>query len=219
MTTTKTIRELVSQRERFDELKRKRFNHFGLLPVPESWMEEPEIKTMPLKHHKTKRPSVIYVIDSDTQRRTWYSFQIADNKHWKDWYAIGMEDCEVGHAWISATYSDWNDPDYEGVESRVTWYVSFAHDGSPQHEFWGWHINEVSVSHAYERKLRNKTPMTYQYECIDIDGKPVEFKITADGYHACQVNAKAKVDADPNLFPFSENSYFRSVMLVHMKGG
>ena len=215
MTTTKTI----SESKRFDELRRKNFNHFGLLPVPCSWMQEPEIQTMPLKHHKTKRPGVIYVIDSDTQRRTWYSFQIVENKHWKDWHAIGMEDCEVGHAWISATYSDWDDLDYEGVESRVTWYVSFAHDGSPQYEFWGWDIRQVSVSHAYERRLRDKTPMTYQYECIDIDGKSVKFEITANGYHACGVEAKAKVDKDPNLYPLSEKSYFRSVMLVHMRGG
>lgn len=209
----------ISKSKRFDELRRKRFNHFGLLPVPCSWMQEPEIQTMPLKHHKTKRPQVIYVIDSDTQRRTWYSFKIAENKHWKDWHAIGMEDCEVGRAWISATYSDWDDPDYEGVESRVTWYVSFAHDGSPQYEFWSWDIRQVSVSHAYERRLRNKKPMTYQYECIDIDGKLVKFEITANGYHACGVQAKAKIDADPNLYPFSKKSYFGSVMLVEIKGG
>ena len=189
------------------------FNNIGTLPVPSDWMLPPKVKTLPLRHHKTKKTNAIYVMDEDDMRkRTMYSFRLdtdceaAKRGVWKNWQAIGWEDCEVGHAWISATYDDYDDPDFEGVSSRVTWFVKFSHDGTPERytgdpngEFWGWNVEDVSVMHAFERTPRDKTPITYEYNCKDANGLPTTFEMTGNGQYDCEKKAKKKIDEDPNL--------------------
>ena len=195
------------------------FNNMGLLPVPCDWMLQPHIKTLALEHHKAKKPNVIYVMDEKKPRqRTWYSFRIVGVKPqvrnqqklerncWIDWHATGSEDLENGHAWISATYHDFDDPDFSGVSSRVTWQVQFNHDGTPERyrgdpngEFWGWIVIKVSVMHTYERTPRNKDPITYTYTCRNIRGEKVSFNMTGNGYFDCQKKAEEKVNSDPIL--------------------
>ena len=189
------------------------FNNIGTLPVPSDWMLPPKVKTLPLRHHKTKKTNAIYVMDEDDMRkRTMYSFRLdtdceaAKRGVWKNWQAIGWEDCEVGHAWISATYEDYDDPDFEGVSSRVTWFVKFSHDGTPERytgdpngEFWGWNVEDVSVMHAFERTPRDKTPITYEYNCKDSNGLPTTFEMTGNGQYDCEKKAKKKIEEDPNL--------------------
>ena len=189
------------------------FNNIGTLPVPSDWMLPPKVKTLPLRHHKTKKTNAIYVMDeNDMRKRTMYSFRLdtdceaAKRRVWKNWQAIGWEDCEVGHAWISATYDDYDDPDFEGVSSRVTWFVKFSHDGTPERytgdpngEFWGWNVEDVSVMHAFERTPRDKTPITYEYNCKDANGLRTTFEMTGNGQYDCEKKAKKKIDEDPNL--------------------
>jgi hypothetical protein len=189
------------------------FNNIGTLPVPSDWMLAPKIKTLPLRHHKSRKVGAIYVMNEDDMRkRTMYSFRLDTDCEaykrgvWKNWQAIGCEDCEVGHAWISATYEDYDDPDFEGVSSRVTWFVKFSHDGTPEKytgdpngEFWGWIVEDVSVMHAFERTPRDKTPITYEYNCKDSNGLPTTFEMTGNGQYDCEKKAKKKIDEDPNL--------------------
>jgi len=189
------------------------FNHVAELPVPCEWMIKPDIKVMPLRHHKSKKAGFVYVIDQkDNKTRTAYSFRFNNNSEalkrgvWQNWNAVGLCDCEFGYAWISATYEDWDDPDFEGVSSRVTWFVEFTHDGTPERykgdpngEFWGWIIKDVSVMHAYERTPRDKTPITYKYTCKDLTGEKVQFEMTGNGSHDCEKKAEKKVDEDSNL--------------------
>jgi len=189
------------------------FNHVAELPVPCEWMIKPDIKTMPLRYSKTKKKGNVYVIDEDDNKSiTAYSFRFNSNSEalkrnvWRNWHAIGWNDCEVGHAWISATYYDYDDPDFEGVSSRVTWFVEFTHDGTPERykgdpngEFWGWIIEDVSVMHAYERTPRDKTPVTYKYTCKDLTGEKIQFEMTGNGSYDCEKKAEKKVDEDPNL--------------------
>ena len=189
------------------------FNNIGILPVPSDWMLPPKIKTFPLRHHKSRKAGAIYVMDEDDMRkRTMYFFRLdtdceaAKRGVWRNWQAIGWEDCEVGHAWISATYDDFDDPDFEGVSSRVTWFVKFSHDGTPERytgdpngEFWGWNVEDVSVMHAFERTPRDKTPITYEYNCKDANGLPTTFEMTGNGQYDCEKKAKKKIDEDPNL--------------------
>ena len=189
------------------------FNNIGTLPVPSDWMLPPKVKTSPLRHHKSRKAGAVYVMDEDDMRkRTMYSFRLdtdceaAKRGVWRNWQAIGWEDCEVGHAWISATYDDFDDPDFEGVSSRVTWFVKFSHDGTPERytgdpngEFWGWNVEDVSVMHAFERTPRDKTPITYEYNCKDANGLPTTFKMTGNGQYDCEKKAKKKIDEDPNL--------------------
>tara|TARA_B100001113_G_scaffold314363_1_gene279907 strand:- start:155 stop:829 length:675 start_codon:yes stop_codon:yes gene_type:complete len=189
------------------------FNNIGTLPVPSDWMRPPKVKTSPLRHHKSRKAGAVYVMDEDDMRkRTMYSFRLdtdceaAKRGVWRNWQAIGWEDCEVGHAWISATYDDFDDPDFEGVSSRVTWFVKFSHDGTPERytgdpngEFWGWNVEDVSVMHAFERTPRDKTPITYEYNCKDANGLPTTFKMTGNGQYDCEKKAKKKIDEDPNL--------------------
>jgi hypothetical protein len=150
--------------------------------------------------------------EDDMRKRTMYSFRLDTDCEaykrgvWKNWQAIGCEDCEVGHAWISATYEDYDDPDFEGVSSRVTWFVKFSHDGTPEKytgdpngEFWGWIVEDVSVMHAFERTPRDKTPITYEYNCKDSNGLPTTFEMTGNGQYDCEKKAKKKIDEDPNL--------------------
>ena len=189
------------------------FNHVAELPVPCEWMIKPDIKTMPLRYSKTKKKGSVYVIDEDDNKSiTAYSFRFNSNSEalkrnvWRNWHAIGWNDCEVGHAWISATYYDFDDPDFGGVSSRVTWFVEFTHDGTPERykgdpngEFWGWIIEDVSVMHAYERTPRDKTPITYEYQCKNLAGERVNFKMTGNGAFDSEQKAKKKIDEDPNL--------------------
>tara|TARA_B100000579_G_scaffold193781_2_gene158349 strand:+ start:1127 stop:1807 length:681 start_codon:yes stop_codon:yes gene_type:complete len=191
------------------------FNNIGTLPVPgdSAWMLPPKVKTFPLRHHQSKKSGAIYVMDEDDMRkRTMYCFRLdtdceaAKRGVWKNWQAIGWEDCEVGHAWISATYDDFDDPDFEGVSSRVTWFVKFSHDGTPEKytgdpngEFWGWIVEDVSVMHAFERTPRDKTPITYEYDCKDSNGLSTTFQMTGNGQYDCEQKAKKKIDEDPNL--------------------
>ena len=193
------------------------FNNIGTLPVPSDWMLPPKVKTLPLRHHKSRKAGAVYVMDEDDMRkRTMYSFRLdtdceaAKRGVWRNWQAIGWEDCEIGHAWISATYYDFDDPDFEGVVSRVTWFVSFSHDGTPERytgdphgEFWGWRIKHVSVVHAYERTPRDKTPITYEYWCRNLAGERVAFKMTGNGQYDCEQKAKKKIEEDPNLSDYS----------------
>ena len=193
------------------------FNNIGTLPVPSDWMLAPKVKTLPLWHHKSRKAGAIYVMDEDDMRkRTWYSFLLDTDCEayrrgvWKNWHAIGWEDCEVGHAWISATYYDFDDPDFEGVSSRVTWFVNFTHDGTPERytgdphgEFWGWRVKDVSVMHAYERTPRDKTPITYEYWCKNLAGERVAFEMTGNGQYDCEEKAKKKIDEDSNLSDYS----------------
>tara|TARA_R100001594_G_scaffold29750_1_gene55423 strand:+ start:3603 stop:4277 length:675 start_codon:yes stop_codon:yes gene_type:complete len=189
------------------------FNNIGTLPVPSDWMLPPKVKTFPLRHHKSRKAGAVYVINEDDMRkRTMYSFRLDTDCEaykrgvWKNWYAIGCEDCEVGHAWISATYEDWDDPVFEGVSSRVTWFVKFSHDGTPEKytgdpngEFWGWIVEDVSVLHAFERTPRDKTSITYEYDCKDSNGLPTTFQMTGNGAFDCHQKAKKKIEEDPNL--------------------
>lgn len=193
------------------------FNNIGTLPVPEDFMPPPKVKTLPLRHHKSRKAGAIYVMDEDDMRkRTMYSFRLdtdceaAKRGVWRNWQAIGWEDCEVGHAWISATYYDFDDPDFEGVSSRVTWFVNFSHDGTPERytgdphgEFWGWRVKDVSVVHAYERTPRDKTPITYEYWCKNLAGERVAFEMTGNGQYDCEKKAKKKIDEDPNLSDYT----------------
>ena len=188
------------------ELHRIRFNNVGELPVPCDWMLKPDIKVMPLRYHKSKKTGTVYVLDEqDNKTRTKYSFRFNGNSEalkrnvWRNWHAIGWDDCEVGHAWISATYYDFDDPDFEGVSSRVTWFVNFTHDGDPYGEFWGWIIEDVSVMHAYERTPRDKTPITYEYQCKNLAGERVSFQMTGNGDFDSEQKAKKKIDEDPTL--------------------
>ena len=189
------------------------FNNIGTLPVPSDWMLPPKVKTFPLRHHKSRKAGAVYVIDEDDMRkRTMYSFRLENDCEaakrgvWRNWHAIGCEDCEVGHAWISATYEDWDDPVFEGVSSRVTWFVKFSHDGTPEKytgdpngEFWGWIVEDVLVLHAFERTSRDKTPITYEYNCKDSNGIPTSFQMTGNGAFDCHQKAKKKIEEDPNL--------------------
>ena len=189
------------------------FNNVGVLPVPFDWMLQPDIKTLPLRHHKSKKPDVVYVMDEDNPRkRTMYSFRFNANseslkrKVWQNWHAIGWEDCEVGHAFISATYYDFDDPDFDGAKYRVTWFVNFSHDGTPEKykgdpngEFWGWTVDSVSAVCAFEREPRDKTPITYEYNCKDSNGLPTSFQMTGNGAFDCHQKAKKKIEEDPNL--------------------
>ena len=194
-------------------IKQLRFNSVGELPVPFDWMPKPDIKTMPLRHHKSKKADVFYVMNENNPRqRTWYSFRFNKNSEalkrnvWRNWHSIGWEDCEVGHAFISATYYDFDDPDFDGSKYRVTWFVTFSHDGTPERykgdphgEFWGWNIESVSSVCAFKGERRDKTPVTYEYHCKHINGASIRFQITGNGSYDCEVKAKKKVDEDPNL--------------------
>jgi len=204
------------------------FRNFGTLPVPCEWMLQPEIETLPLGHHKAKRPGVIYVMDERKLRqRTWYSFRLIgkpetlERNVWRNWHATGWEDFEVGHAWISATYYDFDHPEFDGEKARVTWFVEFSHDGEPERytgdpegEFWGWIVKDVSVMHAFERRPRDKTPITYEYQCNHSNGSPVRFRMTGNGQYDCERKAKRKVDEDPFLKKWHQNHYFGGYSLV-----
>ena len=204
------------------------FNNIGTLPVPCEWMLQPEIRTLQLDHHKAKRPGVIYVMDERKLRqRTWYSFRLIgkpetlERNVWRNWHATGWEDFEVGHAWISATYYDFDHPEFDGEKARVTWFVEFDHDGTPERytgdphgEFWGWRVKDVSVMHAFERRPRDKTPITYEYQCNHSNGSPVKFQMTGNGRYDCERKAEKKVDEDPFLKKWHQNHYFGGYSLV-----
>jgi len=189
------------------------FNNIGTLPVPSAWMLAPKVKTLPLRHHKSRKAGAIYVMDEDDMRkRTMYSFRLdtdceaAKRGVWKNWQALGWEDCEVGHAFISATYYDFDHPDFDGAKYRVTWFVNFSHDGTPERytgdpngEFWGWTVEMVHGMCAFARSPRDKTPITYEYNCKDSNGLPTTFKMTGDGAFDCHQKAKKKIEEDPNL--------------------
>ena len=204
------------------------FNNIGTLPVPSDWMLPPKVKTSPLRHHKSRKAGAVYVMDEDDMRkRTMYSFRLdtdceaAKRGVWRNWQAIGWEDCEVGHAFISATYYDFDDPDFEGVSSRVTWFVNFTHDGTPERytgdphgEFWGWRVKDVSVMHAFERRPRDKTPITYEYQCKHSNGSPVSFQMTGNGEYDSEKKAERKVDEDPFLKKWHPQYYFGGCRLI-----
>ncbi len=189
------------------------FNNIGTLPVPEDFMLPPKVKTLPLRHHKSRKAGAIYVMDEDDMRkRTMYSFRLdtdceaAKRGVWRNWQAIGWEDCEVGHAFISATYYDFDDPDFDGAKYRVTWFVNFSHDGTPERytgdpegEFWGWTVDSVSSVCAFKREPRDKTPITYKYQCKNLVGERVTFEMTGNGDFDCEQKARKKIDEDPNL--------------------
>jgi len=189
------------------------FNNIGTLPVPSHWMLAPKIKTLPLRHHKSKKAGAIYVMNEDDMRkRTMYSFRLdtdcesAKRGVWQNWHAIGWEDCEVGHAFISATYYDFDDPDFDGAKYRVTWFVNFSHDGTPEKytgdpngEFWGWTVEMVHGMCAFAPSPRDKTPITYEYNCKNSKGLPTTFKMTGNGAFDCHQKAKKKIEEDPNL--------------------
>jgi len=191
------------------------FNNIGTLPVPSEadWMLPPKVKTLPLRHHKSRKAGAIYVMDEDDMRkRTMYSFRLdtdceaAKRGVWRNWQALGWEDCEVGHAFISATYYDFDDPDFDGAKYRVTWFVRFSHDGTPERytgdpngEFWGWTVDSVSSVCAFKREPRDKTSITYEYDCKDSNGLPTTFQMTGNGAFDCHQKAKKKIEEDPNL--------------------
>jgi len=204
------------------------FRNFGTLPVPCEWMLQPEIETLPLGHHKAKRPGVIYVMDEEKiRKRTWYKFRLDTDCEaykrgvWKNWHATGWQDFEIGHAWISATYEDFDHPEFDGEKARVTWFVEFSHDGEPERytgdpegEFWGWIVKDVSVMHAFERRPRDKTPITYEYTCKHSNGSPVKFQMTGNGEYDSEKKAERKVDEDPFLKKWHQNHYFGGYSLV-----
>ena len=189
------------------------FNNIGTLLVPEDFMLPPKVKTLPLRHHKSRKAGAIYVMDEDDMRkRTMYSFRLdtdceaARRGVWRNWQAIGWEDCEVGHAFISATYYDFDDPDFDGAKYRVTWFVNFSHDGTPERytgdpngEFWGWTVDSVSSVCAFKREPRDKTSITYEYQCKNLAGERVSFQMTGNGAFDSEQKAKKKIDEDPNL--------------------
>jgi len=189
------------------------FNNIGILPVPSDWMLAPKVKTLPLRHHKSRKAGAIYVMDEDDMRkRTMYSFRLdtdceaAKRGVWKNWQALGLEDCEFGHAFISATYYDFDDPDFDGAKYRVTWFVNFSHDGTPEKytgdpngEFWGWKVEMVHGMCAFAPSPRDKTPITYEFSCKDVKGLPTSFKMTGNGLYDCEQKAKKKIEEDPNL--------------------
>ena len=150
--------------------------------------------------------------EDDMRKRTMYSFRLdtdceaAKRGVWRNWQAIGWEDCEVGHAFISATYYDFDHPDFDGAKYRVTWFVNFSHDGTPERytgdpegEFWGWTVEMVHGMCAFAPSLRDKTPITYEYNCKDSNGLPTTFKMTGNGAFDCHQKAKKKIEEDPNL--------------------
>ena len=150
--------------------------------------------------------------EDDMRKRTMYSFRLdtdceaAKRGVWRNWQAIGWEDCEVGHAFISATYYDFDDPDFDGAKYRVTWFVNFSHDGTPERytgdpegEFWGWTVEMVHGMCAFAPSPRDKTPITYEYQCKNLAGERVSFQMTGDGDFDSEQKAKKKIDEDPNL--------------------
>ena len=189
------------------------FNNIGTLPVPCDWMLPPKVKTLPLRHHKSRKVGAIYVMNEDDMRkRTIYSFRLdtdceaAKRGVWQNWHAIGWEDCEIGHAFISATYYDFDHPDFDGAKYRVTWFVNFSHDGTPERytgdpngEFWGWTVEMVHGMCAFAPSPRDKTPITYEYNCKNSKGLPTTFKMTGNGVFDCHQKAKKKIEEDPNL--------------------
>ena len=189
------------------------FNNIGTLPVPSDWMLPPKVKTLPLRHHKSRKVGAIYVMNEDDMRkRTIYSFRLdtdceaAKRGVWQNWHAIGWEDCEIGHAFISATYYDFDHPDFDGAKYRVTWFVNFSHDGTPERytgdpngEFWGWTVEMVHGMCAFAPSPRDKTPITYEYNCKNSKGLPTTFKMTGNGVFDCHQKAKKKIEEDPNL--------------------
>ena len=110
-------------------MSKLRFKAVGDLPAP-AGHPAPQIFLCP--YHpvfETDRKGAIAFRDEDDESKdTPYTFTPMKPDYWHSWTAIGWEDCEVGHGWISACT-----PDGE----RFSWEVRFQHDGPPELEFWG----------------------------------------------------------------------------------
>ena len=52
---------------------------------------------------------------------------------------------------------------------------------------------------AFERTPRDKTPITYQYDCRNEKGLPTSFRMTGNGAFDCHLKAKQKIEQDSNL--------------------
>ena len=53
-------------------------------------------------------------------------------------------------------------------------------------------IKDVSVMHAYDRRPRDKTPITYRYQCKNLAGEKVNFEMTGNGTFDSEQKAKKK---------------------------
>ena len=105
------------------------FNGVGYLPAP-SGHPAPQIYLCPYHpvFENDRKGSVAFRDEDDESKNTPYTFTPMKPQYWNSWTAIGWEDCEVGHGWVSACT-----PDGE----RFSWEVRLQHDGNPQLEFWG----------------------------------------------------------------------------------
>ena len=81
--------------------------------------------------------------------------------------------------------------DSDGTPERYT--------GDPNGEFWGWTVEMVHGMCAFAPSPRDKTPITYEYNCKDSNGLPTTFKMTGNGAFDCHQKAKKKIEEDPNL--------------------
>ena len=52
---------------------------------------------------------------------------------------------------------------------------------------------------AFAPSPRDKTPITYEYNCKDSNGIPTSFQMTGNGAFDCHQKAKKKIEEDPNL--------------------
>ena len=68
--------------------------------------------------------------------------------------------------------------------------------------------------HAFERRPRDKTPITYEYQCKHSNGSPVSFQMTGNGEYDSEKKAERKVDEDPFLKKWHQNHYFGRCLLV-----
>ena len=139
-----------------------------------------------------------------------YVFKPGDNPHWKGWNAIGWEDCEVGHGFISATYwDDSYDNDVQTYDARVTWAVEMCHDGDPDHDFWGWKIHSPSVSFQYgiDKQIPlNLSPCSYVFKVQKVDGTEEEMTVSGDHWLKVHKEMQDTIDADPALVRFIQAS-------------
>jgi hypothetical protein len=53
--------------------------------------------------------------------------------------------------------------------------------------------------HAYDRRPRDKTPITYRYQCKNLAGEKIMFEMTGNGTFDSEQKAKKVVDEDPTL--------------------
>ena len=187
------------------------FGSSGALPVPKPWMIAPVLDIhFEIYKGSTMRGWYHFTDEDDMARKIHYVFKPGDNPHWKGWNAIGWEDCEVGHGFISATYWDDSlDNDVQTYDARVTWAVEMCHDGDPDLEFWGWKVHSPSVSFQYgiDKQIPlNLSPCSYVFKVQKVDGTEEEMTVSGDHWLKVHKEMQDTIDADPALVRFIQAS-------------